>query len=523
MNLKQHKYSLQAFLYSVFCVSLLVSCTDEVKNSTETDERFPSEAMPCVGYELGLPVVLDAADEPSAVDELTDYDDYVETKDHFRVFFFDKDGKFLVNTMDRTVTPLGTDNQGRKKFYVRIPVNYIVDRKGNIIDVEEFKSRLKKNSFKVAILANWPNPEGSTDENATFDEKNPRFPNWGWEESCLNPNVVSPKTINDLHHLIDYQTGIYSSFTKEGKISNTVDWVDNEGKGKQVSENFLIPMYGVQDYPALTDWEEGSTYNLSGISDVDDNAEKNIYLLRSVAKIEIYLPKEAAEIKIHNINKSARCEPMDVFTPTNKIWLKEDNKIYHTSKLTDVKNNLKELCEWYRIGNKGLFCQSQSTDYAEWLEWFYKAWSEDGSSSDGLARAALTDNPHIFNENVDNVEMVDIEYVRSTEEGELYVIYMPEKYMDHPSDLKSQDSNPVIPYVELKYKAEDSYSRFYLTDDQPESTRLQDVVQAPLWPIMRNHVYKFYVREQETSLPTILEIRARVAEWNYEKIINDKW
>lgn len=493
----------------------MFSCMEsEYTAPKDSDEVARPVEMPCEGYELGFPVVLD--DIPSGVDEEIDYDDYVETKDHFRIFFFDKDGNFLVNTMDRTVTPLGTDDKGRKKFYVRVPVNYIIDREDKVIDVEAFKNKLKSDNFKIAVLANWPNPEGSTDENASFNEQNPRDPNWGWKNSILNPNVEDLKTINDFHHLQYYYEGIYSVYAKDGKISKTVDWVDSEGNGKMLSEqyNILIPMYGVQDFPALKNWQEGSTYNLSGESDTDDNSEKNIYLLRSVAKIEVYLPQKPIEIKIHNINRSARCEPMDVFTPTNKIWLKEDEFIDHTSQLIDDNNDLNSLCEWYRIGNHGLYSTSSSKD--NWLPWFYSSWHL-GVNNESDTSIDLS-YPHIFNENIDNVESVSMTWQRSTGEGELYVIYVAEKYMDAYS--LDESSEPLIPYVEFKYNDSSSISRFYLTDTQPSSTNIEDVVKAPLWPIMRNHVYSFYV--SEGGIPTILEIRARVADWGYHRL-NNEW
>ena len=534
MKINLLKYKFVSLFLVGLSMGLLASCSESEIIPENPDMNPIPEEMVCEGFELGIPVAFDA-DIPSPIDAADDLDDYVETKDHFRVFFFDQDGNFIVNPMDRTVTPLGTDNKGRKKFYIRIPFNYIVDRNENVFDVEAIKKKLKDQPFKVAILANWPNPNS---ENLDTD----RDPNWGWRNSKIyqeqyeeltkdggevdSKKYPEPalKTIFDLHHLQSYEGDIYSDYISEDKLSKTVDWIDNEGNAIMLDEskNILIPMYGVQNYAALEGWTQGTTFNLSGISDTDDKDAQNIYLLRSVAKIEVYFEgsTKPKDVTIHNINRTSRCEPMDVFTPTDQIWLKDDGYLDHTSLSDPEKLQKDRYCEWYLIGNHGLFSENNYD-----LSWFYRNWGkslspDEGESSSEESPNILEDSPHIFNENFDNVESVSLNYQGKTEEGELFVIYMPEKYMHAPNE-----SENCIPYIDFAYEVKDTRSRFYLTDKQPASTKIEDVVNAPLWPIMRNHKYTFYVGEPDKTptVPTIMRVRARVSDWNYEKIENTDW
>lgn len=534
----------------VFATLSLASCAgDEIKPSE--DEKVPAGqvGMECEGFELGFAVALNE-EIADGVAEVENYDDYVETKDHFRVFFFDKDGRFLFNAIDRTVTPLGSDDLGRKKFYVRIPMNYIVDRENYQYDANEIKEFLRNNPFKVAVLANWPNTDGTDDIKGE--------PHWGWKESFFNPGSTDVKNINDLHHLTNRITPvneeIYDFLMDENKsMGITKDWVEErEGKnyGKKLGENSLIPMYGVQNFAEIGDWIEGTTYDLSGTADTDDNESKNIYLLRSVAKIEVYFNFEPEYVKVVNMNRTARCEPKDVETPTDKIWDKTNT--VHTGKIYNPNQNLDNLCEWFKIGNHDVYKTGE--DYKSWLAWFYGTWKtaswfvdETSDLMKGWDFKSVTvpetdkDSkgnlvyPHIFNADYNPVEAYLIYDENTTDDVYKYVIYMPEKFMADPEwddsgNIKETDGkiSYSIPYVELKTKPEDGNEggvyRFYFSDDKPKSMSDEDLLASHLWPIMRNHIYRIYVSDIEDTtpkIPTLLEVRARVIDWNYTHITNE--
>lgn len=150
-----------------------------------------------------------------------------------------------------------------------------------------------------------------------------------------------------------------------------------------------IPMYGCQVFDRLTDWKPGTPYNVSlKLSGQTDQYErKNISLLRSVAKIELKIPKRmfkedgsAIDIKLENpclhySNVMARCEPLDVATPTDQLWKSDDecewNDIMKVGPLVDEDKWTEE--------HKGSFSALQEVaqyyfDHKIW--WFYGAWKD---------------------------------------------------------------------------------------------------------------------------------------------------
>lgn len=551
MTLHIYKYSLSLLVAAALSVAGLVSCSDKdmpgnvVPEKPEASEPDPSMAFD--GYSIGLSIGLD---EPSAIAEVTDYDDYIETKDHFRVFFFDHEGKFLVNTMDRTVTPLGTDDDGRKKFFVRIPMNYIIDRDNNQFDVEALKKKLREKPFKIAIIANWPNPIGNPDSQVQ-NEKTPRYPNWGWNHSVLNPEVNrdSLKTIHDFHFLASpaqnnyYKENekVFGFLQKDGKMGITVDWFEEKegeliGKMPLETEDFFIPMYGVQDYPELGDhWKEGTTFNLSVNSVLTDSSDgnteivstysgKDLLLIRSVAKVEVYMNyKPEGGLKLYNVNRTARCEPVDVSTPIEENWPYQSlGDIRHD--LPIKRNNTEELCEWYLIGNHGKTYNSSITtldSYQNWLSWFYGTWTEAGQGFNEMNKPEGP-YPHVFNPDINKVTSVKFNEERPNGEWFKYVLYLPEVYMDDLSVAGNRSSEPLIPYVEYKNQ-EGKNLRFYFSDSQPtKGIDPKSVVEeCDLWPILRNHIYTFYVIEEENKeTPTSIQVRARVMDWGYNRLTN---
>lgn len=208
---------IQSFGLAISCLFfslsfVFTSCVDEEIIEREKEDK-PTEEEPIDGYSIGFKIQLDK-DMSGKTRGPEDYDNYIDTRDKFRVLFFTKEGQFLFGAIDRTVTPLSDQSgSGVATWYVRVPVNYIVDRDGNQFDADVIKKYLKENDFKVAILANWPNDavmesDGGDDETTNTPEWTyiHREPNWGWKQSILNTesNAESNdvKNINDLHHLV---------------------------------------------------------------------------------------------------------------------------------------------------------------------------------------------------------------------------------------------------------------------------------------------------------------------------------
>lgn len=242
-----------------------------------------------------------------------------------------------------------------------------------------------------------------------------------------------------------------------------------------------IPMYGVQKFIALGDaWVEGTPFNVSNHTNYNGD---NVHLLRSLAKLELKIPKkmqirENGEVKTVDIkvinpylrysNVMARCEPLDVETPTEVIWasneiLCESNDIFKYGPIVNKENKTGE--------NETIY---DPTIYQQWVAWFYGAWKhwwhfnanpteianelkykyggdvpyKETKSNFGQAVYGLADpeyfsshnsglkSPHIFNPviqrngyaHIDDCEIYDSEYWH-------YVVYTGERNVTDPSNL----------------------------------------------------------------------------------------
>lgn len=257
---------------------------------------------------------------------------------------------------------------------------------------------------------------------------------------------------------------------------------ETDREGIAPSEHQGIPMYGVQDFKKIDDWQRGTTQNLPN----------NVYLIRALAKIEVYIKKEFGEPKhmlMRGINRAARCEPMDVHTPTDKLWgneMTDDHSTNHPA--TYPATDFTGMCEWYRIFQYGVAYKNPSATHAEWLNWFYGSWKynpEDqypikwktsggyrynrdrgyfeavgeqqgwpGISSGNWKIAP----PHIFNPYNYRSDFVRFLKVGDTYVGQdhyyKYVLYVPEKNIDDPSVVGDLSSTPKIAHIEYRFVPE---------------------------------------------------------------------
>ena len=173
---------------------------------------------------------------------------------------------------------------------------------------------------------------------------------------------------------------------------------DNKGVDRDYSYAFLpsyehpIPMYGIQIFDPIKNWTKGTPFNVSNLIQGSDGEASEykfntISLLRSVVRLDLLIPQASYPTRPNLVglwypNVYSRCEPMDVWTPTNLIW--ED----------DHEND----CEWNDIMDYGLTVSNYNTkiggttakpdgtirnadkkiDFQNTISWFYGAWKEKG-------------------------------------------------------------------------------------------------------------------------------------------------
>ena len=359
-----------------------------------------------------------------------------------------------------------------------------------------------------------------------------------------------------------------------GATSTWVSWNGGDtDKGEfdqrkfvQLDKSHPIPMYGIQEFAAIgEDWVKGTPFNLSHIADGQDESDydfKSISLLRSVVKLELILSKKITNdrSKLHVAmiypNVYARCEPMDVWTPTDKIWTDDGT---HESK------GMEGSCEWYRIRKYGpvsrnkTFTEKASVDeYEKAMSWFYGAWTENGrwpllnKDTGDYAHGKDLDYPRIFNSCVQRNSTVSCESVDYShlynDDSYHFIVYTGEKNINDPSNISlmgeiGNGKAPVISWwVQIEGKCEygfalapyegqyddfstagrdktykeNSVTSVYFTNkvgtkptsrfrhyearvqgyDQSDN---QDITPFPVgspmapWPLVRNHVYKIRI------------------------------
>ncbi|MCH5240476.1 MAG: hypothetical protein J1F38_09650 [Muribaculaceae bacterium] len=210
-----------------------------------------------------------------------------------------------------------------------------------------------------------------------------------------------------------------------------------------------IPMYGIQEYAPLSTWVKGTTFNLSEQtgSQTGDYHYTTLSLLRSVVKLELRIPKKDKNgntVTIDNKwaqlwynNYMARCEPMDVSTPTRDIWKK------------DHEND----CEWLRIRDYGIFFNH--SDFKNWLAWYYKIWQTKGGwnfTEHGFTPniTSTLDPPQIFNPMTQRLQTTLIsDCYLPTEDFHRWVIYCGERNLSDPSELGDMRAKLTISFFRI--------------------------------------------------------------------------
>lgn len=299
--------------------------------------------------------------------------------------------------------------------------------------------------------------------------------------------------------------------------------------------DYLIPMYGVQEFEPIRPFIEPNT--LFSLSDINTNVCKNkeeypykkIYLLRSLAKIELLVSKEVhdynpSHIALRSINRSARCEPLDVWTPTEILWEGLSYKGKTFDGVDEEIANIKKYSYFYDGESTG------AIDYKKKQAWFYKAWEIDknwdwnkSENSDNNQLVNYFDNdseyPRILNARVDRGDFTHFNYTGQTSDGYYrYIAYMPEKYIDDPNMQGNLKTIPKVAHIEIRFEdLNDNVSltshgayRIYFAKYNEEGDpfngldnrmNYDDYITAhpketlgTLYPVIRNHIYRFTVQ-----------------------------
>lgn len=313
--------------------------------------------------------------------------------------------------------------------------------------------------------------------------------------------------------------------------------------GVKPSEEHPIPMYGVQKFGKLEDvWKEGTVFDLSNFNKLNPTGYEGgtIQLLRSVAKVELLLPTDAGfdHVFLRSMNRTAYSEPMDVVTSTSKIWVDADESGY--------ENHARD-CEWSKLTDLTPFYDpnnAQLTNYQDKLKWYYGNWGYTSNTT--VTNNFGTDYPHILNPHINRSEFVKFLETGVTKEGYMrYVLYVPEKFVDDPTDVNAVDgigqSAPKVCHIEFRATDDPDYNlddnncyRIYFTEggfysdaqftpptfESDEETWEKKYEQNTEilknhWTIMRNHIYTFTV---EYNPGGKLAVQVKVLPWKRRKV-----
>ena len=281
--------------------------------------------------------------------------------------------------------------------------------------------------------------------------------------------------------------------------NNATKGVNNVRYFMPPTEEHPIPMYGMQNFNEIKNWVKGTPFNLSKVtSEQTDYEYRTISLLRSVVKLELVLKdKEADWVALVYPNIYARCEPMNVWDPTDAIWDESTDNDPHVSGFTPKGE---DYCEWYDIRKYGAVTRNSDFEwhnpsyddeniikgsiqrYKERMSWFYGVWSELGPDGkkrwDKLEQSGpgyrsqdggeLPRFPQIFNSCVqragqvlchDQYRAARLPYKLLTfpeSDGQHYVVYTGERNINDPTNLMSMGTYtkgaPTICFWQVKVK-----------------------------------------------------------------------
>lgn len=290
-------------------------------------------------------------------------------------------------------------------------------------------------------------------------------------------------------------------------------------EGIMPTEDYPIPMFGIQEFPEIDAWGSQEVMNLPN----------NIYLIRGLAKIELYLPagtESISHVYMRSMNRKARLEPVDVLSSTGDLWKSH----------VDGEGE----CEWFRICEHG--SGYKEADYKGWYGWFYGSWTDwwTKQNNEFPKVSFREDPPQLFNADVERSDfchfIMDDKY--PTDTYHRFFLYVPDKCISDPNTPGNLSSTPKVAHIEYRhgqikdYLDDNNCYRIYFTDYSTngviktiktnEYETIYEASEANLnlnWPIMRNHVYRFYVGGNNTPQ----EIRVKVTPWGETEPKKEVW
>lgn len=274
-----------------------------------------------------------------------------------------------------------------------------------------------------------------------------------------------------------------------------------------------ISMYGIQDFEPLGEyWPEGTIFNLSdGSGNSGLNADKYSYrpisLIRSVAKCEVWLPKnlfpEPSHVIMRTMNRYARSAPLDVFTPTDLLWygwhyndiwgnlesrsnvtttINYGSKVGNTGRYTHNYERVVDIdTEYERIRNNGLMfvdypdnyfqknpgesdadynqrvAQLKFKEYREKFSWLYGLWNiEYGWNWGGDTEFVFNNTsdsryPRVFNTRIARSDYAHFIEGQHDQQYWKYYIYIPEKNVTDPNNKGDLSERPKLQHVEIRF------------------------------------------------------------------------
>lgn len=261
--------------------------------------------------------------------------------------------------------------------------------------------------------------------------------------------------------------------------SNAAAWNADKGGRKYTkmpSKKNPIPMFGVQVYQSVDpdEWLKGTTFVLDRQG---ENPDMPVSLLRSVARVDLLVP-DSYEIEycaLYYLNPYARCEPMNIWTPTDQIWNKDHYITDASGKPTGTYCDEQRLMEYGPITENGGTAvgnttaqqeESSKTKYWEKLAWMYGAWLEKsdvwdwGPKSAEWAQSIVDevgiDPPQVMNACIQRNNILvlpDNQRFNDVPGYHHYIAYVGERHTNAPSALQNignqGSGNPTVFYWTL--------------------------------------------------------------------------
>lgn len=314
---------------------------------------------------------------------------------------------------------------------------------------------------------------------------------------------------------------------------------DTDRVGIVPSPQHPIAMFGLQEFDPIGDfWTPGVLFNLSTYSGMHLGGYKHrsVSLLRSVAKVELLVPTifpKPTHVYMRSMNYSARCNPIDIYTPTGDIWKHVDEEIANIREHGPIYVPESEFSNVPEADREEAIRQAFYDNTA----WFHGTWTlpedaggiawrfgglvtdiETDTPYESIPERYTANSPHVFNSRVERSDYVRMIEQGSTDKYYRYLLYMPEKNIDDADDAGNLTVRPKVAHIELRFAGmngdtnvdDNGAYRIYFTEngnfyadqggigrDEYEDKGADATyewnpeVLKKHWPVMRNHIYRF--------------------------------